>query len=163
MGAQIRAVVGHCCAALGKNNAEVVQGGRGTTWYEMRTPQRSILRKGKGHNMQPHTRPVAGRTISCELSSAGIDRNTVWYWCIAALTTTISTFKIEDSSRGPGRVDFRAPDGGLRLNGAPEPKIQRDPSPQTGILIRGPPLYIGASLNQDEVVIHSLCPKTHRT
>jgi hypothetical protein len=44
----------------------------------------------------------------------------------AAVTTTRSTFKLDDPSRGPGRVDVRGP--GLR--GDPEPKIPRDPSPQ---------------------------------
>jgi hypothetical protein len=46
----------------------------------------------------------------------------------AAVTTTISTFKIEDPSRGPGRVDFRAPDEASVFEGTPKPKIQRDPS-----------------------------------
>ncbi len=45
-----------------------------------------------------------------------------------AITTTRSTFKIEDPSLGPGRVDGRALDDGFGLEGAPEPKIQRDPS-----------------------------------
>ncbi len=49
--------------------------------------------------------------------------------------------KIEDPSRGPGRVDFRAPDEGFGLEGTPKPKILRDPSPQKGNLICGPPLY----------------------
>ena len=47
----------------------------------------------------------------------------------AADTTTRSTFKIEDPSLGPGRVDFKAPDEGFGLEGTPKPKIQRDPSP----------------------------------
>jgi hypothetical protein len=46
----------------------------------------------------------------------------------AADMTTRCTFKIEDPSRGPGRVDFRAPDEGSGLEGTPKPKIQRDPS-----------------------------------
>ena len=41
--------------------------------------------------------------------------------------TTRSSFKIEDPSRGPGRVDFTAPDEGFGLEGTPEPKIQRGP------------------------------------
>ncbi len=45
-------------------------------------------------------------------------------------TTTRSTFKIEDPSRGPGRVDVRSPDEGFRLEGTPKPKIQRGPSPR---------------------------------
>jgi hypothetical protein len=45
----------------------------------------------------------------------------------AAVTTTRSTFQIEDPSLGPGRVDFTAADEGFRLKGAPEPKIRRDP------------------------------------
>ncbi len=44
--------------------------------------------------------------------------------------TTRSTFKIEDPSRGPGRDDFTAPDGGFGLEGTPKPKIQRDPFPK---------------------------------
>ncbi len=57
--------------------------------------------------------------------------------------TTRCAFKIEDPSLGPGRVDFRAPDEGFGLEGTPEPKIQRDPSPKKENLICGPPLYIG--------------------
>ncbi len=45
-----------------------------------------------------------------------------------AATTTRCTFEFEDPSPGPGRVEFRTPDGGFRLKGAPEPKIRRDPS-----------------------------------
>ncbi len=37
--------------------------------------------------------------------------------------------KVEDPSRGPGRIDFTAPDEGFGLEGTPKPKIQRDPSP----------------------------------
>ncbi len=48
----------------------------------------------------------------------------------AAVTTIRCTFKIEDPSLGPGRVDFTAPDEGLCLGGTPKPEIQRDPSPQ---------------------------------
>ncbi len=40
--------------------------------------------------------------------------------CTAADMTTISTFKVEDPSRGPGRVEFRAPDEGFGLEGDPE-------------------------------------------
>ncbi len=47
----------------------------------------------------------------------------------AADITTRSTLKIEDPSRGPGRVDFRAPDKGFGLEGTPKPKIRRDPFP----------------------------------
>ena len=54
--------------------------------------------------------------------------------------TTRRAFKIEDPSRGPGRADFRAPDEGFGLEGTPKPKIQRDPSPQKGNLICGPPV-----------------------
>ncbi len=43
--------------------------------------------------------------------------------------TTTCAFKIEDPSRGPGRVHFTAPDEGFGLEGTPKPKIQRDPSP----------------------------------
>ena len=56
----------------------------------------------------------------------------------AADMTTRCAFKIEDPSRGPGRVDFTAPDEGFGLEGTPKPKIQRDPSPQKGNLICGP-------------------------
>ncbi len=42
--------------------------------------------------------------------------------CTAAVTTTRSTFKIEDPSRGPGRVNFRGPDEGFGLEGTPKPK-----------------------------------------
>ncbi len=48
----------------------------------------------------------------------------------AAVTTTRSTFKIEDLSRGPRRIGFRGPDKGFGLEGTPKLKIQRDPSPQ---------------------------------
>ncbi len=61
--------------------------------------------------------------------------------------TTRCAFKIEDPSRGPGRVDFRAPDEGFGLEGTPKPKIQRDPSPQKGNLICGTPLYGEMVLN----------------
>ncbi len=61
-------------------------------------------------------------------------------WITAAVITTRSTFKIEDPSLGPKRVDLRAPDKGFGLEGTPKPKIQRDPAPQKGNLIRGPPL-----------------------
>ncbi len=44
--------------------------------------------------------------------------------------TTRCAFKIEDPSRGLGRVDFTAPDEGFGLDGTPKLKIQRDPSPQ---------------------------------
>ncbi len=47
----------------------------------------------------------------------------------AADMTTRCAFKIEDPSRGPGRIDFRAPGEGFGLEGIPKPKIQRDPSP----------------------------------
>ncbi len=52
------------------------------------------------------------------------------YWSTntAADMTTRCAFKIEDPSRGPGRVDFRAPDEGFGLEGTLKPKIQRDPS-----------------------------------
>ncbi len=59
----------------------------------------------------------------------------------AVVTTTRSTLKIEDPPLSPGRVDFRAPDGGLRLKGALEPKIRRDPSQHLWNLVCGPPLY----------------------
>ncbi len=49
--------------------------------------------------------------------------------------TTRCAFQIEDPSRGPGRVDFRAPDEGFGFEGTPKPKIQRDTSPQKGNLI----------------------------
>ncbi len=78
-----------------------------------------------------------------------------------AVTTTRSTFKIEDPSLGPGTVDFvrnvlfcfvriqegrfKAPDGGFRLKGAPEPKIRRDPSQNSWNLVCGPPLYLHSS------------------
>ncbi len=39
----------------------------------------------------------------------------------AAVTTTRSTFKIEDSSLGPGKVDFTAPDEGFGLEGTSKP------------------------------------------
>jgi hypothetical protein len=42
---------------------------------------------------------------------------------------TRSAFKIENPSRGPGRVDLRAPDEGFGLEGTPKPKIQKDPYP----------------------------------
>ncbi len=45
--------------------------------------------------------------------------------------TTRYAFKIEDPSRGPGRVDFTAPDEEFGFEGTPKPKIQRDPSPPT--------------------------------
>jgi hypothetical protein len=57
-----------------------------------------------------------------------------------AVTTTRSTLKIEDPSLGPGRVDFRAPGGGFRLQGAPEPKIRRGPFQNSLNLVYGPPL-----------------------
>ena len=47
----------------------------------------------------------------------------------AADMTTRCAFKIEDPSRGPGRVDFRSLDEGFGLEGTPKLKIQRDPSP----------------------------------
>ncbi len=50
----------------------------------------------------------------------------------AAGITPRSTFKIEDPSLGPGRVDFRDPDEGFGLEGAPKPKI----------LICGQPRYL---------------------
>ncbi len=56
----------------------------------------------------------------------------------AADTTTRSSFKIENPSRGPGRVDFTAPDAGFGLEGTPKPKIQRDLSPQKQEI-----LYVG--------------------
>ena len=43
--------------------------------------------------------------------------------------TTRCAFKIEDPSRGPGRVDFTAPDEGFGFEGTPKPKIPRDPYP----------------------------------
>ncbi len=48
----------------------------------------------------------------------------------AAATTTRSTFKIEDPSRGPGRVNFRGPEAGFGFEGTPKPKIQGDPPPK---------------------------------
>ena len=48
----------------------------------------------------------------------------------AADMTTRCAFKIEDPSRGPGRVDFRGPDKGFGLEGTPKRKIQRDTSSQ---------------------------------
>ncbi len=39
----------------------------------------------------------------------------------AAVTTTRSTFKIEDPSPGLGRVDFGAPDEGFGFEGTPKP------------------------------------------
>ncbi len=48
----------------------------------------------------------------------------------AAVTTTRSTFKIEDPSRGPVEVELTAPDEGFGFEDTPKPKIQRDPSPQ---------------------------------
>ena len=65
----------------------------------------------------------------------------VWHWCTAADMTTRCAFKIEDPSRGPGRVDFTTPDEGFGLEGTPKPKIQRDPSPQKGNLICGTSQY----------------------
>ncbi len=65
----------------------------------------------------------------------------------AAVTITRSIFKIEDPSRGPGRVDFRGPDEAFGLEGTPKPKIQRDPSPPKRNLICGPPLYPHLSIN----------------
>ncbi len=56
--------------------------------------------------------------------------------------TTRCAFKIEDPSRGPGRVDFTAPGEGFGLQGTPKPKIRRDSSPKKGNLICGSPLYI---------------------
>ncbi len=46
-----------------------------------------------------------------------------------AVTFTRSTRKIEDHSRGPGRVDCRAPDEAFGFERTPKPKIQRDPFP----------------------------------
>ncbi len=46
-----------------------------------------------------------------------------------AVTTTRSTFKIEDPSLGPGRVDFTGPDEGFGPEGTPKPKIRRDKKP----------------------------------
>ncbi len=46
--------------------------------------------------------------------------------------TTRCASKIEDPSRGPGRVDFRAPDEGFGLEGTPKLKIQRNLSPEKG-------------------------------
>jgi hypothetical protein len=60
--------------------------------------------------------------------------------CTAADMTTRCAFKLEDPSRGPGRVDFRAPDEGFRIEGTPKPKIQRDPSPPNKNLVCGTPL-----------------------
>ncbi len=57
----------------------------------------------------------------------------------AAVTTTRCTYKIEDPSRGPGRVDLTVPDEGFGFEGNPKPEIQRDPSPQKGNRICGPP------------------------
>jgi hypothetical protein len=53
----------------------------------------------------------------------------------AADMTTRCAFKIEDPSRGPGRVDFRGPDEGFGVEGTPKPKIQRDPPFKKGNLI----------------------------
>ncbi len=61
----------------------------------------------------------------------------------AADMTTRCAFKIEDPSRGPGRIDFTAPDGGVGLEGTPKPKIQRDPYPQNQKHVCGTPLYPG--------------------
>jgi hypothetical protein len=47
----------------------------------------------------------------------------------AVATTTRRPIKIEDPSRGPGRVDFRGTDKGFGLEGTPKPKIQRGPPP----------------------------------
>ncbi len=49
----------------------------------------------------------------------------------AAVTTTRSTFKIEDPSWDPERVDPTATDEGFCREEAPDPKIQRGPSPPT--------------------------------
>ncbi len=43
--------------------------------------------------------------------------------------TTKCAFQIEDPSRGPGRVDLRAPDEEFGLEGTPKPKFQSDPCP----------------------------------
>jgi hypothetical protein len=56
-------------------------------------------------------------------------------WYTAADMTTRCAFKIEDPSRGPGRVDLRGPDEGFGLEGTSKPKIQRDPSPPKRNLI----------------------------
>ena len=68
-------------------------------------------------------------------------RHTHRHAVTAADITTRSIFKIEDPSRGPGRVDFRGPDEGFGLEGTPKLKIHKDHSPQKGNLICGPPLY----------------------
>jgi hypothetical protein len=60
-------------------------------------------------------------------SKCDFDRKHLEY--TAADMTTRCAFKIEDPSRGPGRVNFRALDEGFGLEGTPKPKIQRDPSP----------------------------------
>ena len=60
----------------------------------------------------------------------------------AAITTTRSTFEIEDPSRGPGRVDFRSPDEGFGLEGTPQNLRSRGTRPpKKRNLIYGPPLY----------------------
>ncbi len=71
---------------------------------------------------------------------APVDKDKCWCSHTAADTTTRSTFKIEDPSLGPGRVDFRGPEEGFDLEGTPKPKIQRDPLPQKRNLICGTPL-----------------------
>ncbi len=55
-------------------------------------------------------------------------------WKTAADMTTRCASKIEDTSRGPGRVHFEAPDEGFGFEGTPKPKIQKDPPPQKGTL-----------------------------
>jgi hypothetical protein len=57
------------------------------------------------------------------LNTLKVPSQTTTPWCAAAVITTRSTFKIEDPSLGPGRVDFRAPDEGFGLEGTPKPKI----------------------------------------
>ncbi len=49
----------------------------------------------------------------------------------AADMTTRCAFKIKDPSRGPGKIDFTAPEQGFGLEGTPKPKIQRDTYPPT--------------------------------
>ncbi len=59
----------------------------------------------------------------------------------AADMTTRSTFKIEDPSRGPGRVDFTAPDEGFGLLRPQNLRSGGTLPPKKGNLTGGPPLY----------------------
>ncbi len=51
--------------------------------------------------------------------------------------TTRSTFKIEDPSLGPGRVDFRAPDEGFGFEGPRNPGSTGAPPPKNGYKLYG--------------------------